>query len=192
MKHLILTVCAVAITAFCCQLQAQPSESEMKAWMDYMTPGDVHKMMAKWDGEWNEEISHWMKPDEKPTKSSASCVNKMILGGRYQESKHSGSFFGSPFEGISTTGYDNKKKIFVSSWVDNMGTGIMNMEGTWDDQTKTMNLSGKCTDPMTGKDCKVRETFKIIDDDTQVMEMYMTQPGQKEYKTMEIKFTRKK
>ncbi len=192
MKNVILTICAVAITAFCCQLQAQPSESEMKAWMDYMTPGDVHKMMEKWDGEWNEEISHWMKPGEQPTKSTASCVNKMILGGRYQESKHTGSFFGSPFEGISTTGYDNKKKIFVSSWVDNMGTGIMNMEGTWDDQTKTMNLSGKCTDPMTGKDCKVRETFKIIDDDTQVMEMYMTQPGQKEYKTMEIKFTRKK
>ena len=55
-----------------------------------------------------------------------------------------------------------------------------------------MNLSGKATDPMTGKDCTVRETFKIIDDDTQLMEMFVTQPGQKEFKSMEIKFTRKK
>ncbi len=191
MKRIILTICAVFIASIYSTVTAQ-TEAEMKAWMDYMTPGEVHKMLAKWDGEWNEDITHWMKPGDQGQKSTASCVNKMILGGRYQESKHTGSFFGSPFEGISTTGYDNKKKVFVSSWVDNMGTGIMTMEGTWDDKSKTMNLAGKATDPMTGKDCTVRETFKIIDENTQVMEMYMTQPGQKEYKTMEIKFTRKK
>lgn len=191
MKRIILTTCAVFIAAICSTVTAQ-SEAEMKAWMEYMTPGDFHKEMAKWDGEWNEDITMWMAPGAPAQKNTASCVNKMILGGRYQSSTHTGSFNGMPFEGISTTGYDNAKKIFVSTWVDNMRTGIMVMQGAWDDKTKTLNLKGKQTDPATGKEMEVRETFKIIDDNTQKMEMFMTPAGGKEFKSMEITFTRKK
>ena len=147
MKRITLTICAVLVTVICCKVSAQ-SEAEMKAWMEYMTPGDFHKEMAKWDGEWNEDITMWMAPGAPPTKSTASCVNKMILGGRYQSSTHSGSFNGMPFEGMSTTGYDNAKKIFISTWMDNMGTGIMVMEGKWDEKTKTLHLKGKQTDPI--------------------------------------------
>jgi hypothetical protein len=43
---------------------------------------------------------------------------------------------------------------------------------------------------MTGKDMNVRETFTLVDNNTQMMTMYMTQDG-KEYKNMEIKLTRK-
>lgn len=191
MKRLFLFFSAVIATAVFSTIAAQ-SEAEMKAWMDYMTPGDIHKEMAKWDGEWNEDITMWMAPDTPPQKSKASCVNKMILGGRYQSSTHTGSFNGMPFEGISTTGFDNAKKIFVSTWMDNMGTGIMVMEGAWDDKTKTLNLKGKQTDPTTGKEMNVREIFTVVDDNTQKMEMFMTPSGGKEFKSMEIVFTRKK
>ena len=168
------------------------TEAEMKAWMEYMTPGEIHKEMAKWDGEWNEEMTMWMAPGAPAQKSTATCVNKMILGGRYQSSMHTGSFNGMPFEGMSTVAYDNVKKTFVTTWIDNMGTGMMVMEGKWDEKTKTLNTKGKQTDPMTGKDMDVRETFQIIDDNTQKMEMFMTPAGGKEYKSMEVVFTRKK
>jgi hypothetical protein len=191
MKRLILTLAAVFTTAVFIELAAQ-SESDMKAWMAYMTPGDFHKEMAKWDGEWSEEMLLWMAPGAPPQKHTSSCVNKMIMGGRYQTSTHTGTFEGMPFEGVSTTGYDNAKKKFVSTWIDNMGTGIMIMEGQWNDNTKTLELKGKQTDPASGKEMNVRETFKIIDDDTQKMEMYMTPVGGKEYKSMEITFKRKK
>ena len=97
---------------------------------------------------------------------------------------------GQPFEGYSLVGYDNAKKIFQSSWVDNMGTGIMHMEGKWDPQLKTINFTGTSVDPSTGKEMQVRETFKWIDDNTQLMEMFIQENG-KEFKNMEIKFTRK-
>ena len=190
MKRITTTCCAILMVAFFNQLIAQ-SEAEMKAWMAYMTPSDVHKMMAKSDGEWNEDITMWMAPGAPPTKSTATAVNRMIMGGRYQESKHTGNFMGMPFEGYSLLGYDNAKKTFMSTWVDNMGTGIMYMEGKWDDKTKTIHLTGTTIDPSTGKDMKIRETFKLVDDNTQLLEMYCTKDG-KEYKNMEIKFTRKK
>jgi hypothetical protein len=173
-------------------LQAQPSQdSMMKVWTAYMTPSDVHKMIAKSDGDWNTAISLWMDPNGKPMTSTGTCTNKMIMGGRYQESTFAGNFMNMPMEGKGTLAYDNAKKMFQSTWIDNLGTGIMNLTGTWDDATKTMNLSGTQTDPMSGKDMKVRETFKIVDDNHQVMEMYMSPQGMNEFKSMEIKFTKK-
>ncbi len=191
MKRLILMLAAMMIAASFSAVSAQ-SEAEMKAWMDYMTPGDFHKEMAKWDGEWKGDVTTWMTSDAPPQKSTLSCVNKMILGGRYQSATHTGNFGGMPFEGISTTGYDNARKKFISTWMDNMGTGIMILEGNWDENTKSLNLKGKQIDPGTGKEMAVREKFTVIDDNTQKMEMFVTPEGMQEYKNMEIVFTRKK
>lgn len=165
-------------------------QADQKAWMEYMTPGSVHEMMAKSDGDWNEDITFWMAPDAPPTKSSGTVTNKMILGGRYQYSVHTGNMMGMPFEGINILGYDNARKVFQSSWIDNFGTGISNTEGTWDEGSKTIEFVGKSVDPMSGKEMDIRQTFKIIDDKSQFMEMYMTSNG-KESKTMEIILTRK-
>lgn len=156
-----------------------------------MTPGDMHKMIASWDGTWNGDVTMWMDPGAPPTKSTAVAQNKMIFGGRYQQSTHKGSFNGMPFEGISTLGYDNAKKVFVNTWVDNMGTGMMYLEGTWDEASKTINFKGACVDPMNGKNMGVRETITIQDNNNQTMAMYMTPDGGKEFKSMEIKMTRK-
>jgi uncharacterized protein DUF1579 len=180
----------LALLLSACNFLRAQSDKEMQAWMDYMTPGDVHKMLAKADGEWLSEATMWMDPAAPPTKSTATVVNKMILGGRYQYSTFSGNMMGMPFEGISILGYDNAKKIYLNTWIDNMGTGIMMMEGTWDEASKTINFKGKMVDPTTGKDEDVREIFKLVDDKTHTMEMYGTKDG-KEMKWMEAKLTKK-
>ncbi|HEX9510261.1 MAG TPA: DUF1579 domain-containing protein [Puia sp.] len=189
MKYTNFCLFALLLGAFS-QLRAQGDDAAQKAWMAYMTPGPVHKMVAKSDGEWKADLTMWMAPGAAPTTSTASCTNKMILGGRYQESKYTGTFMGMPFEGVGMLAYDNAKKVFVSSWVDNMGTGMMTLEGPWDDNSKSVTLLGKSVDPMTGKDMNVRQVFKIIDDNAQQLDMYMQMNGQ-EFKTMEIKLTRK-
>jgi Protein of unknown function (DUF1579) len=163
-----------------------------KNWQAYMTPGDVHKMMAKMSGTWNGDISMWMKPGDEPMKNTGTAVYKMILNGLYQQGTHTGNMMGMPFAGESTMGYDNAKKIFVSTWVDNMGTGIMYLSGPWDEATKTITLTGKMVDPGTYAEVDVKETLQVVDDNTQIMTMYAPGPDGKEFKTMEIKSTRKK
>jgi hypothetical protein len=115
----------------------------------------------------------------------------MVLNGLYQQSTSTGSFSGMPFNGISTLGYDNHRKVFTTTWVDNMSSGIMMMEGSWDEAAKTINFKGKMTDPMTKQQVDIREAMKVVDDNTQVMEQYITHDG-KESKSMEITFKRKK
>lgn len=155
-----------------------------KAWAAYMTPGKVHKMLAKADGKWDAAITFYMGGDSSINK--AVCETKMILGGRYQKSEYEGNVDGMPFEGVNTLAYDNSRKTYISTWIDNMGTGLMYLEGTFDDKTMTMNLKGKATDVTTGKAIIMRETVKIIDEKTQQMEMYDTKEGEKEVKTMSI------
>lgn len=192
MKRTLLTFCGFLMCAVFSQGLAQGDQAaQQKAWMDYMTPGSVHQMLAKADGEWKAETTMWMEPGAPPMKSTATATNKMILGGRYQETKFTGTMMGQPFEGTGITGYDNAKKVFISTWHDNMGTGIMYMEGKWDDAAKTINFSGKAVDPTSGKDMGMREVYKMTDDNNQLMEMYMTING-KEHKSMEVKFTRNK
>src|SRR5829696_3935456 len=169
------------------------SATAMKTMMEAATPGPQHAMLAKSNGEWMAETSMWWTPEGKAETSLATCTNKMLFDGRYQQSTFKGDFGGMPFEGTSTTGYDNAKKVFFSTWIDNMGTGIMNMEGTWDDATKTINFKGKMVCPANGKECEMRETYKIVDDNTHLMEMYG--PDMKtghEFKSMQIKFVRKR
>jgi hypothetical protein len=131
-----------------------------------------------------------MTPGAPATKAEAKCNNRMILGDRYQESVSTGMMMGMPFEGHSLVAYDNVKKVFQSTWIDNMGTGIVYMEGPYDEKTKTLNMRGKMVDPMSGKIEVARQVLKFIDDNTQLMEMYVTKDG-KEFKNMEIKFTRR-
>jgi hypothetical protein len=167
------------------------SATMMKNWQAYSTPGDVHKMMAKWDGTWAGEMTSWMMEGAPPEKAKLTTVNKMVMNGLGQENTHTGTVMGMAFNGKGTTVYDNHRKEFISSWVDNMGSGMMIMRGTWDDATKTLNMKGKATDPATTGEVDMREVFKVIDDNNHLLEMYTTHAG-KEFKSMEIKFTRKK
>ena len=187
-----LTVPLLALAAVCASLSssAQNSNDEMKAMMAYSTPGNIHQMLAKSAGDWTATVTMWMQPGAQPVSSSASCKSEMILGGRYLQSNNTGNFMGQPFEGIAITGYDNAKKMFVSSWIDNMGTGIMTMTGSWDDAGKSIKYSGTMVDPMSGKDIPVREVWRFVDDNTQIMEMYSLMGGDREFKNMEVKYVR--
>jgi len=189
MKKLTPLISLVLLMIFSANTFAQ-SQEDMQKWMAYTTPGAMHQMLAKATGSWNEELTMWETPGAPPQKMTSSCEMKMIMGGRYQEEKHTGNFNNMPFEGYSIIGYDNNKKVFQSMWIDNMGTGISHMEGTYDPATKMVTLTGKMMDAMTGKEEDVKQTWKFIDDNTQMVEMYNVTDG-KEFKTMEIKLTRK-
>ncbi len=65
MKKTTLTIAAFLLLACCCEINAQ-TEAEMKAWMDYMTPGDIHKMLAKSDGDWDADMTMWMAANTPP------------------------------------------------------------------------------------------------------------------------------
>lgn len=169
------------------------SATMVKNWEAYMTPGDMQKMMGSWAGDWTCEVTSWMVPGAPPTKSTATAKYETSMGGRYLVSHFNGNMMGQPFEGLSTQAYDNAKKKFISTWIDNFGTGIMVTEGPWDAATKSITFTGKMVDPSAGdgSEVAVREIYKVIDDKHHQMEMYAPGSDGKEYKNMEITYTKK-
>lgn len=218
MKHFTLTICATTLLLFSCNNSGEKTDAATtdspkteqpvtkdaapaampdtaainKAWMSFATPGDMHKWMEKTNGTWEGDVSTWMAPDAPPEIAKAVNVQSSVLGGRYVTGKFSGSMMGQPFNGISMMGYDNAKKVFTSTWIDDMGTGIVHMTGTYNEATKTLSLKGHQTDFMSGKDSDIREDMVMVDDNTYKMTMYGTGFDGKEMKFMEGTFKKKK
>lgn len=167
------------------------SASMAKAWETYMTPSEPHKMMADEEGKWNNEMTFWMGPDMPGEKYTSGCEVKMILGGRYQQSTYSGEMMGMPFEGISTVAYNNATGEITSTWIDNMGTGLMVVNGKYDPNSKSTTMTGTTVNPATKQNIAVREVYTFVDENTRKMEMFETPEGGKEYQSMEIIMTRK-
>jgi hypothetical protein len=165
----------------------------MKAMMEAGTPGAEHAWLAKSAGNWKAETTMWMTPDAPPQKSVATVVNKMLMGGRYQQSSWKGTMMNEPFEGMSTVAYDKAKKKWVSTWIDGWSTGILLMEGDWDEATQTATYTGQFLNPANGKMCEMKEIYKVVDDNTHLMEMWgPDMKTGKPYKNMEVKMTRVK
>lgn len=166
------------------------SAAQAKAWQDFATPGEPHKWMADEVGTWNCDMTFWYGPDSKPEKASSVATVKMILGGRYQETTYQGKIMGAPFEGKGTIAFNNASKEYTSTFIDNMGTGMMVGIGKYDESTKSATFKGEFVDPVTGKKNPYREVYTIVDPKTRKMEMYDKKNGT-EYKSMEIVMKKK-
>jgi hypothetical protein len=178
-------------------------DAEMQKMMAMMMEmgkiNENHKLLADLAGNWTYALKMWMDPSGKPQESKGTSTRKAIMGGRYFIAEHSGKFqMPGPdgkmkdmnFKGMAIEGYDNAKKKFVSSWIDNMSTMIMNSEGDYDPAAKSFTYNAECQmEP--GKTTKIREVIKVVDKDHHTFEWYDNSRGP-ETKTMEITYTRKK
>ncbi|MEO8587486.1 MAG: DUF1579 domain-containing protein [Acidobacteriota bacterium] len=171
---------------------AMSQDEMMKAWTAFAMPGAPHKTLETFVGSWDVKTKMWMAPGAPPQETTGTSENKMILGGRYLEQRYEGTMMGQPFSGIGVTGYDNYKKKFTSTWVDSMGTGIMEMTGTADKTGKVITSWGMMDDPAEKRSMKAKTVVTIVDADHHTYESWHTLPDGKMTKDLEISYTRKK
>ena len=166
------------------------SQAVMEVYQKLATPGEPHKLFATLTGSWTTKTKSWMEPGKPPMESTGSAEMKMLLDGRFLQQEFSGDMMGQPFSGIGIDGYDNLRKRYVTTWIDTMGTGIFQMEGTASADGKTITMKGRHDEPGGGL-MTHRAIWKIVDSNTQAFDMYGTHHGGKEMKVMEITYTRK-
>ncbi|NWG28408.1 MAG: DUF1579 domain-containing protein [Ignavibacteriaceae bacterium] len=169
--------------------EASDQAAEMQMWMEYMTPGPMHNMLANQVGEWKTISKYWMDPSGEPMTYDGLAKTEMILGGRYQKSNHSAVVMVMPMEGISLIGYDNTSQEFTSVWIDNLGTGTAVAKGKYDQESNSIAMIGTMIDPMAKSEINFKQNIKFFDDNHFTLEMYLIS-GDKEFKSMEIEFVR--
>ncbi len=173
--------------------QAPEMAPEMAAAMEVYqkaaTPGENHEFLAGLAGDWQFTSTVWMAPGQPPMESEGKSTKTMIMGGRYLREKVKGSMMGNTFQGVGVTAFDNTAGEFINTWFDDMSTSIAVARGQRDGDTLTMH--GEYLDPMSKQTMKVRYVTRKVDADHHVFQYFMTMPGEPEFKSMEIAYSRR-
>ena len=168
-------------------------EAMMKACMELAAPGPQHQAMAKDVGKWNGQMKFWMDPTAPAQETACMRTAYMDMDGRYLIEEETSNMMGMPYKGKSTVGFDKFRGEYVFFYYDNMSTAFMTARGKLADDGKSIEYKGTSDDPMTNrKDVPLRMVMREADADHQSMEMYTTSPDGKEFKCMEIAYTRVK
>lgn len=175
------------------QLPPGWTEADMQACVIAGTPGKMHEHLAKGVGEWSGKTTMWMYPGAEPVMSEITSKVTSLMDGRYFKGEFMGDMPGmGPYHGGGIVGFDNVSQKFVSNWIDNHSTGIMQGVGSLSEDGKTLTWTYTYNCPLTKKPATMREIQTITGPDTQTLEMWSAEPKTgKEFKMMFIELTRK-
>jgi hypothetical protein len=168
------------------------TQADVDAYAAAAAPGEMHAWLAKAAGTWTGVSRNWPTPDAAPMPSTVTMNSRMDLGGRFlmNDVRAEWPEIGT-FEGRATLGYDNAQRIFVSSWVDNMGTGIMSGTGQLADDRKTLTITYTYFDPAKKKQVTLREVTVRETDDRIWLRIWGTSAATgKEFLMTETTYTR--
>ena len=158
-------------------------------WTEYMSPSEVHSLLRQYEGKFQMEITMSMGAGKQPTIFTVESDNKMLLGGRFLEMKQHGKMMGMDYQSIMTIGFNNTDKKMALTTITNMGTGTLFLIGNWEPSTKTANLKGQLTNPVTKGTINVRQTI-AFDKNTILIESFDQEGDKPEKKTVQYKFIR--
>ncbi len=168
------------------------TEADMQACMEAGMTGPQHEMLAKSAGRWSGTSTMWMAPGMPPMTNDCNATITSLMDGRYTRCEYSGEMAGmGAFQGLGFNGFDNVSQKYVSTWMDNMGTGIMNGTGVASDNGRTMTWNFQFNCPMTKKMTTMREVERHPDANTMSLEMFGPDPKTgKEFQMMKIEMKR--
>jgi hypothetical protein len=183
------------------------TDNTYKQIVEYSRPGKYHQLLANLVGKWTLTGQDFDLVSGKPKANSnfsGTAVRRSFANGRYfivngmsdSTSKmevpiQGGKMLLTRFRVMTIEGYDNVKKKFVSSDINNnLYSSIKASEGTYDPATKTITFYSEL-DAMPGMKSKDKLLFMFIDKNHYKWEMYHMENGSYK-KESEIDFRRSK
>jgi hypothetical protein len=168
------------------------SESLIDTWVSYAMPGEHHKLLERMAGKWDMAIKYRMSPDLPIVESEGTCTRRWILGKRFLLEEFDGGNLGLPFQGLAIYGYDSFEQKYTSVWVDTMSTAITTNLGACRETCDEIAFVGRHGDPWTGVKRHSRGVTRFVGDNEHVLELHEPDAQGREFKILEITYTRAK
>jgi len=121
-------------------------QSQMQQALAAAQPGPQHAQLMKVAGDYTTRETFYASGSE-PQESTGTAKLKPILGGRFLEEENSGQSFGQPYSGLRLYGYNNGSKQYEAIWIYDGSTAFLVLDGTSDDNGKTVRYSGAFLGP---------------------------------------------
>ncbi|NIM12673.1 MAG: DUF1579 domain-containing protein [Candidatus Aminicenantes bacterium] len=175
------------------QKKSEEQQKIEELWKKYTFPGEKHKHLDYFVGEWESVQKLFRKSGEAVTRKQEITVVSLFQG-RFTKAhiKIKADIMGIAPEGIVINGYDNYKEEFFSITFGNLGTEYFLTSGKLDKDGKVRIDRGDRKNIYTGEEYKIKAVTTIIDRDNYVYEYYRIASDGNERKTMEITYKRKK
>lgn len=170
----------------------QDAESAADTLVRYAMPGPEHKRLDQMAGSWETLTRYWPASGSELVEAKGTSQRKWILDGRFLMEELEGGDLALPFRGVGLFGYDAFEQKHTSAWVDTMSTAILTNIGTYDKTNDVVNFTGQYKDPWTGTKKKERGVTRFLGQNKHALEIYVTEPDGKEFKMLEITYTRKR
>ncbi|MGC4059215.1 MAG: DUF1579 family protein [Chitinophagaceae bacterium] len=168
--------------------EAERRRSEMEARM--LSP--MHHMLMTTAGHWQLEMKVWSSPKSQEVMTSLfECDTRPMAEGRFLVSEIRGMSGNMMYEAQSVMGYNATTQKFERLWFDNLSSGMLLLEGTYDDASKKINFTGATTDPRTHERIPMRQVLHLADPAKIVLEVFLQFKEGKEFKSMEINYNRR-
>jgi len=171
--------------------KSKDAEAQIETLARYAMRGKAHELLDRLAGTWDTVTRYWARPGDEPVEAKGTSTRKWILDGRFLMEELDGGNLALPFRGVGLFGYDAFEKKYNSAWVDSMNTSITANLGTYDKAADAVSFSGQYKDPWTGTKKQERGVTRFVNKDKHALELYLTEPDGKEFKTLEIIYTRK-
>ena len=177
------------------------SRDEMiKQRIELSKTGKNHEMLSVLAGEWMFTGKHFSSdPNQSSSEFRGIAMRRSVMDGRYFIVETKGEKMKMPWSNgkevsytdMSIEAYDNNKKKFVSTMIENhWGTGIAISEGNYDSTAKAIIYESEI-ESGPGTKAKARSFLKILSNDQYVVEIYLVN-GNREIKETEINYKRVK
>jgi hypothetical protein len=195
----IVGLCLLAALPASAAAQERPPSEEEKAAQAaqayaLMGPGPEHERLAALEGEWDLMVRFWSAAGAEPVSGTGRAVNRMILGGRFLETRTEGSFAGQPIASLMVLGFDRRAERYTSVGFDTWGTYYVTAAGGFDAAENAIVMDGTDDDPVLGHTQRYRMVLRPESADRYAFEIWFSDAahagGGDPLKVYEAVFTR--
>lgn len=147
-------------------------------------------------GIWNFDLNYWDEKDSEPQLSNGTTTNEFVFNNKVLSSKTSAILNVNgenlPYENWTIFGYDAKKKIFTSSFLDSFHPILMNGTAEHNEKSELFEEKGSFINPATGKEQAYRGELKFLGDEGYRRSFFIKNAKDQEFKVLEITYYRQK
>ena len=151
-------------------------------------PLPQHQVLSQDEGVWDSTVQVFVGGPNRPPMTFTGVETYTVLKqGLWTIAEIQGDH-----QIVAIYGYDSYHNKFVGSWIESTSPYRVQLEGEYDEASRTLTMIAKGTDPHSGQVLNERQVITHTDDDTRVLSQYRLKDDGTQFKVLEATAKRRK
>ena len=172
-------VCVIAALVAVSAIAAAPAASA----------GPEHERLTAMCGTWDVEMTFWLQPGRPGITTKGTSTIRSLFEGLFVEEKIEGLLNGTPFTTLAWTGFNTVTHQYEATRIASTNSMRILESGGYDEKARQFEM--KADYPLAGETWHQRTVIQPVSNDAMVAASYLSFGKVPEWKSVEIKYTRR-